>query len=224
MQLVDYVFLFPGPNFPRDFVSSWTKTLLYLERKGYQFHYYFAYGPGIAHLRNNMVAHSGFGNFMYDGRNLTKTIPFAGELRCKKVIFIDSDMTWTEEDIEKLINSPYDITTGVCPLSNKYESSVKFLNSNHFEPIESLSNLTEPFEIESSGLSFMSINFEVFETVPYPWFNSFEITKEIDGVTYASNLSEDVYFIEKCKENGFKVYLDPTIKMGHIKTQTLKIE
>jgi hypothetical protein len=60
----------------------------------------------------------------------------------------------------------------------------------------------------------MLIKYGVFESMKYPWFRP--ITQKIsDGVEDFS--SEDVSFCQTVINNGYKIYVDPTVIVGHEK-------
>jgi len=62
----------------------------------------------------------------------------------------------------------------------------------------------EPFEVEASG-SLMLIRRHVLDTIGDPWYG------------HANwRLSEDLYFCERAREEGFKILVDPAVTVGHI--------
>lgn len=63
----------------------------------------------------------------------------------------------------------------------------------------------EPFEANTAGFGCCLIHRSVFETLDDPWF------KFIDG-----KCSEDFYFFVTAKKKGFKLWADPSLRLGHI--------
>jgi GT2 family glycosyltransferase len=59
----------------------------------------------------------------------------------------------------------------------------------------------------------MLIKHGVFERMTYPWFKP--VTVKIG--TMVDFTMEDVTFCLRAKEKGYKVYVDPTVKVGHEK-------
>lgn len=127
---------------------------------------------------------------------------------------IDSDMVWDISAIQQLLDSPYDVTVAPYVLSDFYTSSVIY-NNRHITK-EEIKNIKEPYEIESAGLGFTCINYEVLEKIKYPWFS---IEEKENGLC----LGEDVYFFNKIKQAGYKIYSDPRIKVGHEKSTVITI-
>lgn len=62
-----------------------------------------------------------------------------------------------------------------------------------------------PFEAHSAGFGCVLIHRSVFEALEKPWFKFIE-----------NQCSEDFYFFVNAREKGFKVWVQPTIKLGHI--------
>jgi hypothetical protein len=73
-------------------------------------------------------------------------------------------------------------------------------------------SLTEPFQCLVAGTGFMLIKTEIFKKLPEPWFffNSSTTTSEMTG--------EDVWFCNLARVHNFDVWVDPTIKVGHVGT------
>ncbi len=63
----------------------------------------------------------------------------------------------------------------------------------------------EPFEAHAAGFGCVLVHRSVFEVMDRPWFQF------IKGVC-----SEDFYFFVNAQELGFKLWVEPTIDLGHI--------
>lgn len=115
------------------------------------------------------------------------------ENKCSHVLFVDTDMVFNNDAIKRLIDHNVDIVGG------RYNKRIL--------PIESTvkQDITELSEVPFVPTGFLLIDIEVFKKIGKPYF-SFE-----DGAE-----SEDVYFCNKAIANGFKVYCDPTIQIGHM--------
>jgi hypothetical protein len=126
------------------------------------------------------------------------------------LLFVDSDNITTSppdvnEAISRLLKHDIPIVCGLYRLKTpNYPFSIAF------SPDAANDRL---FEITGCGMGFCLIKREVFEKVPRPWFEYKD-----DGVEL---VGEDVYFCEKARASGYKVFADPTILLSHIGTFAL---
>lgn len=72
-------------------------------------------------------------------------------------------------------------------------------------------------EVAYTGFGFMMIKKGVFESMTYPWFRPIE--KKIGNMVDFT--MEDVAFCLRAKETGFKVHIDPLVRVGHEKKVVL---
>ena len=81
-------------------------------------------------------------------------------------------------------------------------------------------------EIFASGFGFIAMKFGLFEKMTRPWFESlFERMVSEDGdkeifIPYG----EDFAWCKKAQQAGFKIYLDPTIKLSHYKKVKVNLD
>jgi len=145
----------------------------------------------------------------------------AVEARATHLMFIDSDMSFPVDGVDKLIERGLDIVGGlyfkrVVPIhpiakliKNKAVVDMKF---------EEIPTLKEPFKVDAVGTGFMLINVDVFKKMDPPFF--FHTTPKEFGLTEIpfpdNEVGEDVAFCLKAKKLGFDIWVDPTIKLGHI--------
>ncbi len=113
---------------------------------------------------------------------------------CSHLLFVDSDMMFGSDTIVRLMSNGKDI------VGARY-------NKKMIPPVSTvpgdLKGLTEvPFL--PTGL--LLINTEVFTKIGKPYFS------------HQDAESEDVYFCEKAKANGYQLFCDPTIQVGHLGT------
>jgi hypothetical protein len=82
----------------------------------------------------------------------------------------------------------------------------------------------EPFRVFTFGLAFVCLKKGVMEAIERPWFEfgSYERTTE-SGVKYRQVVGEDFMFCRKIADAGFEMYVDPKIRIGHMKTRALGI-
>jgi hypothetical protein len=215
---VDYIFCIPGEVYSSNFLTSWTNSIISLLENSESFIYINHYTSSVSHTRNQMIRCSPF------TKNLdpTNILPFENKIKSKKIIFIDDDMVWNYEDLEKIMKSNKDIVSGFCKtnfVNNKNQNFLSAIKNNEFLTEDDIKNKTELIEVDAVGFAFVAINFEVFQKIKFPWFEIFDI---VDPKTKrVMNVGEDYNFCKKATAAGYRIYADPTIKVGHEKLKVL---
>lgn len=210
-QPVDYFFCLPGSNFSGEFLISWSNTLLTLISQQKTFMFNNLYSPIVQETRNMLLNTVGGHN----GIAITNEL-FAGMVSPKKVVFLDSDIVWNQQDMHKLLNSDKDI---ICGAYMTRDGSLACGIDETRLQYSYLDTLTSDLELVFSGMGFMAVNFEVLKKMKAPWFQVEYLEK--DGEMHM--IGEDVYFCNKARELGYRVYLDPTIRLKHMKTIGLEL-
>ena len=144
-------------------------------------------GADIAYNRNKLVMQALKGDYTH-------------------IFFVDSDMVFEKDTIEKMRAQNKDIV-GLAANRRKLplESVVKPLHKDD----ENKPLPTVVFEAASCGTGVMLIKTDVFRKIPAPWFD-FEYDEKGDRV------GEDVGFCRKAREAGYKIWVDPTIPVRHV--------
>ena len=89
---------------------------------------------------------------------------------------------------------------------------------NH-ETIESISKRRKPFTVDYTGFGWLLIENGVFESLEYPWFAPKMQVFESGEVQ--DMCGEDVSFCLDAKEEGFEIWCDPRVRVGHEKTRVI---
>ena len=149
----------------------------------------------------------GIGLYLADNRNNVWR-----ETRGQDLLFIDSDMVFTLEDVKKIEEhlKDKDVVTGLYPMGVKgYPPAI-------FNRKDGIFDLALPqdkiFEVDACGAGFLGISKRVVLESPFTRF-----VNEATG----NMLGEDMAFCVKVKEAGYKIFCDPTVRLGHIKTQII---
>lgn len=135
------------------------------------------------------------------------------------LLFIDDDMVFEPDLLLRLVKNNKDIC-GVAYHSRGgkgdfKESDImamaeikegKYINLEEDDSPE----YKELFEVYAVGTGVMLIKTEVFLKTKQPWF---EFTYHPTG---QCKNGEDWNFCFKVKESGYKIHLDPTLKIGHL--------
>jgi hypothetical protein len=75
--------------------------------------------------------------------------------------------------------------------------------------------IDEPLEVGGVGFGFVAMKQGVFEKMDRPWFK-IEHVKWSD-LDFECNVGEDYSWCMNAQRNGFKVMLDPNVKVKHHK-------
>jgi len=92
----------PGSEMKADFVKSLIETTKWLSRKGLSYHFVSQYSSFVPSARENTATDSYGADWeatSFGGDNFT----------CEKIVWIDSDISWSVEAFEALIQSDKDI-------------------------------------------------------------------------------------------------------------------
>jgi len=73
----------------------------------------------------------------------------------------------------------------------------------------------EPLEVGGVGFGFVAIKAEVFENTPRPWFLIDRV--KWDEVDFECNMGEDYSFCNNARRAGYRVMVDPLVRIKHHK-------
>jgi len=126
------------------------------------------------------------------------------ETDCTHLFFIDSDMLFKPDVLDKLLASDKDVIGGQYNRRIGKEG-VPVVNTRYNLPGMSYPN--HIFKNYAVATGCMLIQRVVFEKIPRPWFSL---------GTEENWLGEDVSFCRKCKENGIEIWMDASLPVGHV--------
>ncbi|MCC7575002.1 hypothetical protein KO361_05400 [Candidatus Woesearchaeota archaeon] len=210
------VFCLPGNNFSGQFLDRWSELLLHCVNKGIRFYVSRQESCNIYYVRNMCL-----GGNVLRGENQK---PFNEELDYDYLMWIDSDSVFTPQQFDKLLEHDKDIVSGVYMMSNGIEyATVKewdeefFKKNGYFTFLkpEDCKDLKEGelLDVAYTGFGFILIKKGVFESLTYPWFRQEKFVIG-DFVDYSM---EDVSFCMTIRKKGYKIWVDPSIRVGHEK-------
>lgn len=130
---------------------------------------------------------------------------------CTHVLFIDSDMTFPQDMVGRLLAHDVDIVATNCARRRMPTGpTAKIKNKLIFSMPED----TGLQEVDTIGMGVMLIKADVFKKMSEPWF---ETPWRTDARGY---IGEDVFFCNKAKSIGYKIYIDHDVskEIGHIGT------
>lgn len=148
--------------------------------------------------------------------------PFEGNLTYDKLLWIDSDIEFLPEDILKLYKSDKDIVTGAYIIANGEVVVYEKLDGPTYK-ISDVEKMRDLVEVEAAGFGFICVKQGVFESLSRPWFQSANTTiKREDGSDYTfAIIGEDVSWCQRVRENKYKIWFDPSVKLNHHKMMKL---
>jgi GT2 family glycosyltransferase len=215
---ITVVFCLPGSSFGGKFLERWTDLVAYCLSHGIRPVLSRREACNIYYVRNMCL-----GADVMRGKDQK---PFDGKLDYDFIMWIDSDILFNQQQFMKLLSHDADIVSGVYLMEDgKSLATVKewdeeyFKKNGHFNflTIQEISGKEELIEVAYTGMGFMLIKRGVFERLEYPWFRPLE--KKIgDMVDFTM---EDVAFCLRAREAGFKILVDPAVRVGHEKKVVL---
>ena len=134
--------------------------------------------------------------------------------KCTHVLFIDSDMRFPHDMIERLLQHDLDIVATNCARRRMPTGPTAqiYKENGERELVYTMPETTGLQEVGSVGMGVMLIKANVFAKLAEPWF---ETPWRHDKRGY---IGEDVFFCKKAREAGFKIWIDHDVskEIGHI--------
>jgi len=133
--------------------------------------------------------------------------------QCSWLFLLDSDTEPPLDCLDKLLALDVPLATGCYPLI--MQNGLRWALSNRDEDrryrlLEWLPSRDKPFEVDAGGAGCLLIHRDVFDRLGWPWFKWVE---REDG----SQMSEDIFFFQKCNEAGLRVTAEPQVICNHYK-------
>jgi len=162
----------------------------------------------LAHLGVNdspirMRMHNYHGSFLPSMRNeLVRESLRSGATH---ILFLDDDMQFPMETIVDLFKHDVDIVAANCATKVFPPSPTARRDGKEVYTTKESTGIEE---VDRIGCAVMLINTDIFKNIEEPWFAMPQCPKR------GTLIGEDVYFCEKAKEAGFKVYIDHDLSKG----------
>ena len=217
------IFCLPGRTFSDNFLKSWTNLITELPKNNIKWAMSQKY-----HVNRYFVCNSCLGGSSIGGKNQK---PFQGKVDYDYLMWIDSDQVFEPRQFFDLLDKAKDTNTSI--LSGLYLmqggevfATVKdwdkefFKKNGYFKFLkpQDILNKKEIFKVSYTGFGWLLVKKGVFESLDYPWVQPTWFDE--DGIREMT--TTDCGFMHRAAEKGFNTYIDPTIVVGHEKTQILK--
>jgi hypothetical protein len=199
----------PGGSMTAGYVKSLLKTVHALDREGLSWNFLNASGSLVAMVREEAIAGMGVND-----AKMTEVCD--GLFTYDKIMWIDSDIDWEPIDFFKLYNSDKDIISG-CYLMEDRHIPIYNQPRGGMMPEQMLLEMKNPFEVAGCGFGFLCVKSGVFEKMPRPWFGP-ESVPDGNGNEVFYLVGEDLSWCTKAIKCGFKIWVDPLVRVTHQKT------
>jgi len=212
------IFCLPGNNFSGRFLDSFVNLVVYCMEKGIQFAISRRESSVVYYVRNMCL-----GGDTLRGENQK---PFDGKIEYTHLMWIDSDVIFTPQHFQRLLDYDKDIASGIYMMGNNIHfATVINWDEEYFKKNGTFQFITEQdikgksgiMQVAYTGMGFVLIKKGVFESITYPWFRP--IFHKIGNASDFS--SEDVSFCLLVKEKNIKIWVDPQVRVGHEKKVVL---
>lgn len=125
------------------------------------------------------------------------------------IAFLDADMTFPPDVIHRLYSASKDIIGVLYKGRLKpHPYNIFYWNESKTQVEQVKKNWKVPqaplIEVDGVGTGVMLIRRKVFNNLSMPWF------------FYGDNRSEDILFCETARKAGIKIFVDTSLKCGHI--------
>jgi len=130
------------------------------------------------------------------------------------LLAVDSDIVLPQNALEKMIAADKDIVSGIYIQRIPGTHTIEIFEATPNGGCDHISweKLTGKglTEVAGCGMGACLIKGEVFRKLDYPYF----FYKS--SIDFSETVSEDVFFCQKARENGFRIWADPSIICDHI--------
>lgn len=153
-----------------------------------------------------------------------EAVRVAKAMQCSHVLFLDADMTWPTDLLDSMLaHHDKGIVSGLyflkawphypVMLQRGHVNTTTLNVDYHYDLTGHRAGTLLPQELVGMGCTLVPM--AVFDAMPSPWF---EYRDDANG--YAT-VTEDVAFCQKALALGVPVYVDPTVKCGHVSQQVI---
>ena len=201
----------PGKMFHNAYIKSLVETTKWLHERGLSYKWLNAESSFIPSGREQVALGE-------PGVDWYATEVGCGEFTYDKIFWIDSDIEWDVKDFAKIYDSELPVISGLymidlagsvaCAFFDN-EQLPRLVNEKEFFMVE------EPVEAFGVGFGFVAMKQGVFEACSRPWFEIRHVKWNDQPV--AVNVGEDYSWCMNARDHGFKIMVDPKVRVKHHK-------
>ncbi len=129
--------------------------------------------------------------------------------RCTHLLMLDSDQVYHPKTITRLLSHRLPIVG--CLVYRRYPPFDPLMLKGAISRYHTIMEW-EPdslVEVDATGTGCLLFEMDVFRVMPYPWFR-FRVGP------YGAPIGEDFGFCADLRENGYKIFVDTSIPVGHL--------
>ena len=210
----DVLIATPGKLLHAEYVMSLVDTIRWMETKGMTYKFLNKQSSFIPSGRELVATDT------YE-HNWTTNEVGSGEYTYGKIFWIDSDIEWSVEDFARILASPFDVIGGMYATAPDGTVAVARFDEKRrpkkTNEIDFFMN-EEMTEVFGLGFGFLAVKSGVFESMDRPWFKIEQM--QWDEVPFTVNVGEDYSWCMNARRNGYKIWVDPGVKVKHHKETT----
>lgn len=210
----DVLIATPGKLLHAEYVESLVKTIAWMETKGLTYKFLNKQSSFIPSGRELVATDT------YEHNWETREVG-SGQYTYGKIFWIDSDIEWEVEDFARILASGFDVVGGMYATAPdgtvavaRFDGSGRPAKTNEIDFFMK-DEMTEVFGL---GFGFIAMKSGVFEKMDRPWFKIEQM--QWDNVPFTVNVGEDYSWCMNARRNGFKIWVDPGVKVKHHKETT----
>ncbi|HEY5809779.1 MAG TPA: hypothetical protein VIT67_17520 [Povalibacter sp.] len=139
---------------------------------------------------------------------------------CTTLVFIDGDIGFTRDDLQRLLDAPFPITAGLYP---RKSAKLKWVCVPQPEDLSAIEGHPHLRRVRRVGTGFLRMDRSALEKmiasghVGHYELNGNHINHFFpSGLLNGEFLSEDYYFCELATQAGLGVYVDTRIRLKHV--------
>lgn len=141
---------------------------------------------------------------LYIDYNRNQLVDVAVKNGSSHLMFIDSDIAFPSDGVERLLSHNKDIIGGYYN-TRRGNNPIRFLEDGKIVTKDLPSDL---FQCHILPTGFMLIKLEAIQKLQKPYF---AVITRAQGT-----IGEDVSFCKKAQDAGIEIWVDPSIKLGHV--------
>ena len=214
----DVVFATPGRSLIPEYVESLLESVKWLESQGLSYHFASKYSSLVSSARELTALDS------YDHDYVTREFG-GGQFTYGRVLWIDSDISWKLDAFVRLFESDEDIIGGLYQTHPNGTVAIAFDNGEGLPRSVNKVELLlwdDPVEVWGIGFGFVMVKAGVFENIERPWFLMERLVWPQVG--HETNVGEDYSWCMRARRAGYRVMVDPLVKVWHHKDAIYVVE